>query len=64
MLGNLENLKNDCNINISLIDQEKYKKDYSQDAPLPKSMSESVGVDFLAHANIKVPAHEKQAYKE
>ena len=27
-------------------------------------MSDTVKVDFLAHANIKVPAQEKQAYED
>ena len=53
----------ECN-NISLIDQEKVKENFSHDAPLPKPMSDTVKVDFLAHANIKVPAQEKQAYEE
>ena len=63
-LGYLENLNNKEFNNISVIDQEKVKEDFSHDAPLPKPMSESVKVDFLAHANIKVPAQERQAYEE
>ena len=63
-LGYLENLNNKEFNKISVIDQEKVKEDFSHDAPLPKPMSESVKVDFLAHANIKVPAQEKQAYEE
>ena len=39
-------------------------KQSSQDAPLPKPMSDSVKVDFLAHANIKVPSQERKAYEE
>ena len=55
-LGYLENLKNKEFNNISVIDQEKVKEEFSQDVPLPKPMSDSVKIDFLAHANIKVPA--------
>ena len=47
-----------------MIDQEKVKEEFSHDAPLPKPMSDSVKVDFLAHANIKVPVQERQAYEE
>ena len=54
-LGYLENLNNKEFNNISMIDQEKVKREFSNDAPLPKPMSDSVKVDFLAHANIKVP---------
>ena len=59
-LGYLENLKNKEFNNILLIDQEKVKKDFSHVAPL----TDSVKVDFLAHANIKVPAQERQAYED
>ena len=62
-LGYLENLNNKEFNDISMIDQEQVKQDFSHDAPLPKPMSESVKVDFLAQANIKVPAQEKQAYE-
>ena len=47
-----------------MIDQEKVKEEFSQDVPLPKPMSDSVKVDFLAQANIKVPAQERKAYEE
>ena len=63
-LGYLENLKNKEFNNISVIDQEKVKEDFSRDVPLPKPMSDSVKVDFLAQANIKVPVQERKAYKE
>ena len=62
-LGYLENLNNKKFNNISMIDQEKLKNDYSHDAPLPKPMSESVKVDFLAHANIKVKFKKEKPMK-
>ena len=62
-MGYLENLKNKEFNNISVIDQEKVKEDFSRDVPLPKPMSESVKVDFLAQANIKVPVQEKKPMK-
>ena len=63
-LGYLENLKNKEFNDISVIDQEKVKEDFSQDVPLPKPMSDSVKVDFLAQANIKVPVQERKAYED
>ena len=63
-MGYLENLNNKEFNNISVIDQEKVKEEFSHDAPLPKPMSDSVKVDFLAHANIKVPSQERKAYEE
>ena len=51
-LGYLENLNNKEFNDISVIDQEKVKENFSHDAPLPKPMSDSVKVDFLAQANI------------
>ena len=51
-LGYLENLKNEYFKEISLIDQEKVKQDFSKDVPMPKPMTESVKTEFLAQANI------------
>ena len=46
------------------IDQEEpLKCSGSKDIPLPKPMSGTEKEVFLAQANIKVPAEEKQAYK-
>ena len=64
-MGYLENLKNERFNNIYLVGQEKVKKEFFvHDALLPKAMTDSVRGDFLAHANIKVPAQEKQAFED
>ena len=64
-MGFIENLSNQEFDQILEIDQEEpLKCSGSKDLPLPKPMSGTEREAFLAQANIKVPAEEKQAYKD
>jgi transposase InsO family protein len=64
-MGFIENLSNQEFEQILEINQEEpLKCSGAKDIPLPKAMSDTEREEFLAHANIKVPAEEKQAYKD
>ena len=64
-MGFIENLSNQEFDQILEIDQkEPLKCSGSKDIPLPKPMSGTKKEAFLTQANIKVPAEEKQAYKD
>jgi hypothetical protein len=62
-IGLIENLNNDYFNKISPIDQEDTQCKFSKDLPLPTPLSKEKQENFLAHANIKVPKEQEQAYR-